>query len=146
MSLFRRSDDAMLRSFNGRGAGEGALSIIGPGMQITGEVSTEGVVRVEGQMQGTIRAGKVVLGKEGEVLGDIITQEAIIAGRITGTVMAGERLELQSSGVVEGDIHTRAQHLKLEEGARFNGHIHMIEETEAMRVLPPASGASPEES
>ena len=108
--------------------GESAISIIGPGMQVEGDLVTDGIVRIEGRIRGTVRAGKaVVLGKEGEVLGDIYTQDAVIGGRVSGLVIAESRLELQSTSVVEGEIRARAEHLQLDEGARFNGQIQMID-------------------
>ena len=69
----------------------------------------------------------MVLGKEAEVVGDIFTQDAVIGGRVTGTLAAESRLELQSTCVVEGSVRARAEHLQLEEGARFNGQIEMID-------------------
>jgi cytoskeletal protein CcmA (bactofilin family) len=132
MAMFSKSDD---RSARERGAvtlrmgnAENAISIIGAGMQIQGDIVTDGTVRVEGKIKGTIRAGKaVVLGKEAEVDGDIFTQDAVIGGRVTGTLVAESRLELQSTCVVDGSVRARAQHLQLEEGARFNGQIEMID-------------------
>ena len=117
-------------------AGENAISIIGSGMRIEGDLVTDGTVRIEGQIKGTIRAGKaVVLGKDAEVIGDIHTQDAVVGGRLVGTLVAESRLELQSTCVVEGSIRASAAHLKLEEGARFNGQIEMIESA-AMPALP----------
>ena len=124
------------RSTTGPKAADGAISIIGQGMQITGDVVTEGTVRVEGRIEGTLRAGKgVVLGKEGEVVGDIFTQDAVIGGRVQGRVVAESRLELQATCEIHGEIRARAQHLQLDEGARFNGQIHMLDEQE-VRALP----------
>src|SRR5687767_10757818 len=118
MAMFSKSDD---RSARDRGAvsirmgnAENAISIIGAGMQIQGDIVTDGTVRVEGKIKGTIRAGKaVVLGKEAEVVGDIFTQDAVIGGRVTGTLVAESRLELQSTCVVEGSVRARAEHLQL---------------------------------
>src|SRR3712207_117822 len=77
-------------------AGENAISIIGSGMRIEGDIITDGTVRIEGQIKGTIRAGKaVVLGKDAEVVGDIHTQDAVVGGRVVGTLVAESRLELQ---------------------------------------------------
>lgn len=135
--MFKKSaEGAREKSGGGLRAGETAISIIGPGMRVVGDVSTDGTVRVEGRIEGTIRAGKgVVLGKEGEVHGDIVTQDAVIGGRVTGTLTAESRLELQSTCVIDGRIRARSQHLKLDEGARFNGQIEMIDE-EKPRALP----------
>src|SRR5574341_2579469 len=94
-----------------RGGGEGAeagLSIIGTGMRVVGDITAEGVVKVEGVVVGTIRACRQVLvAKGGEVEGDIVTREAIVGGEVRGSVQGGERVELQTTSVVHGDITTR---------------------------------------
>jgi cytoskeletal protein CcmA (bactofilin family) len=147
MSFFKKSPGAdaaaMARETMSRlvSAGETDISIIGPGMSVSGDVVTEGTVRIEGRIEGTVRAGRcVVLGKSGEVVGDIITQEAVIGGQVHGTVVAEDRLELQSTAVIDGEIRARSQHLQLAEGARFNGNIQMLEETPPMRALPAEAG------
>ena len=105
---------------------DGAISIIGPGMRIVGDLITDGTVRIEGRVEGTVRAGKaVVVGKDGEVIGDISTQDAVIGGRVQGTVQAESRLELEATSVIEGEVRAPDQHFRLDEGARFNGTIQM---------------------
>ncbi len=100
------------------------VSIIGPGMQVVGDCTSDGVVRIEGKVEGLIRAAKsVVVGKEGLVNGDVETQDLIVAGRVTGTITAQSRVELQASCHVEGDI--RSRRVKLEEGGRVEGRLHM---------------------
>jgi cytoskeletal protein CcmA (bactofilin family) len=102
---------------------ENAISIIGPGMKIVGDCDTEGTLRIEGSVRGTVRAGKaVVIGKDGVVEGDITTQDAIIGGRVTGSVIADSRLELQATCIIDGEI--RARRIKLDEGGRVNGTVH----------------------
>jgi cytoskeletal protein CcmA (bactofilin family) len=116
------------------------MSIIGPGMRIVGDLVTDGTVRIEGEIRGTIRAGKaVVIGREGLVEGDIFTQDAVIGGRIRGSIVAESRLELQATCDIEGVVHARAQHLHLEEGARFNGQVQMLD-PDAVRALPAMPG------
>jgi len=120
--------------------GEASMSIIGPGMRIVGDLVTDGTVRVEGEIRGTIRATKaVVVGREGLVEGDIFTQDAVIGGRIRGSVVAESRLELQATCDIEGVVHARAQHLHLEEGARFNGQVQMLD-ADGVRALPAGPG------
>lgn len=103
---------------------ESVISIIGPGMTVVGNCETDGTVRVEGSVEGYIKAGKaVVVGKQGVVSGDITTQDAVISGRVEGTLVAASRLELQSTCHIEGDVHTRR--MQLEEGAVLNGSVHM---------------------
>src|SRR6266508_788954 len=56
---------------------ETGLSIIGTGMRVVGDVTAEGVVKIEGTVVGTVRAGRQVLvAKGGEVEGDVITRVA----------------------------------------------------------------------
>jgi cytoskeletal protein CcmA (bactofilin family) len=108
---------------NNAQAREAVISIIGPGMRVVGDCDTEGTLRIEGVVEGTVRAGKaVVIGKDGSVKGDVITQDAVIGGRIAGTITAESRLELQATCVIEGDV--RARRIKLEEGGRVNGTVH----------------------
>jgi cytoskeletal protein CcmA (bactofilin family) len=114
-----------------KGMGNGAarelgdvVSIIGPGMKITGNCESDGTIRVEGSVEGAIKAAKsVVVGKEGIVIGDITTQDAIVAGRVNGSVTAESRVELQSSCRIQGDI--RSRRVKLEEGGQIDGSLFM---------------------
>jgi cytoskeletal protein CcmA (bactofilin family) len=120
-------------------ANEASMSLIGPGMNIVGDLSTDGTVRVEGRIEGTVRAGKaVVIGKGGEVVGDVLTQDAVIGGTVRGTVVAESRLELQATCDIEGQIRARSQHLQLEEGCRFNGQIQMLDGGESLALPAPA--------
>ena len=130
----KKSGDALPRA----GTGEVSISIIGPGMNIVGDLSTDGNVRIEGRVEGTVRAGKSVsIAKTGEVVGDVLTQDAVIGGRVRGTVVAESRLELQGTCDIEGQIRARSQHLQLEEGARFNGQIQMLDGSEALALPAP---------
>lgn len=99
---------------------EQVISIIGPGMKITGDCDSDGAVRIEGTVQGNIRAGKaVVVGKEGLVEGDILTQDAVISGRVKGSLRAESRLEVQSTSRLEGEVI--AGRMQVEEGALLMG-------------------------
>lgn len=118
-----------------------AISIIGAGVEVVGDITSPGTIRIEGRVQGAVRAGKaVVVGKDGVIEGDLTTQDAVLSGRITGTVVAASRLELQASCRIDGAIHTRR--LQLEEGAVANGRIHMGEEVTLEELDP--GGESPE--
>ncbi len=103
---------------------DAAISLIAQGMKIVGDCETDGTIRVEGRVEGTLRAGKsVVVGRGGEVTGDIVTQDAVISGRVNGNIIAESRLELQSTCDIQGEI--RSRRVQLDEGARFNGQVHM---------------------
>lgn len=98
------------------------ISIIGPGMHIVGDCDTTDTIRIEGRVEGSVRAEKaVVIGKGGCVNGNIQTQDAVIAGMVRGALDVDSRLELQSTCVIDGEI--RATRLKLDEGGVVNGTV-----------------------
>lgn len=100
------------------------VSIVGPGMKIVGDCESDGTIRVEGSVEGSVKAAKsVVIGTEGIVIGDIVTQDAIVAGRVQGSVTAESRVELQSTCRIQGDI--RSRRVKLDEGGQVDGQLHM---------------------
>jgi cytoskeletal protein CcmA (bactofilin family) len=116
---------------------ESVISIIGPGMSVVGDCETDGTIRVEGSVKGSLKAGKaVVVGKDGFVEGDISTQDAVISGRVSGTLLAESRLELQATSRVDGEV--RARRMQLEEGAVLNGTVTM-----GGSAPPSDPGASP---
>jgi len=122
------------------------VSIIAPGMKVVGDCSSDGIVRIEGRVEGLIKAAKsVVVGKEGVVKGDIETQDVIVAGRVSGTITAQSRVELQASCHVEGDI--RSRRIKLDEGGHVDGRLRMgadVSRTDPQQAaLQRARAASP---
>ena len=113
---------------------EGSLSIIAKGTCLTGDVDADGVVKIEGKVVGNVRAARqVLIGKEGQVEGDIQSLEVIVGGHVHGSIQAEERVELQASCTVVGDIATRR--VLVEEGSRLDG---------ALRMADMAEPASPE--
>ena len=94
------------------------------GSCITGEVDTNGVVKVEGVVTGSVRAeGQVLIAKGGLVDGDVLTREAIVGGEVRGAIYADERVEVQASSAINGDITT--QRIVVQEGGDVNVHIRM---------------------
>ena len=118
---------------------ESVISIIGPGMKVVGDCHTDGTIREEGTVEGSVNASKaVVIGKQGVVRGNVVTQDAVISGRVEGTLVAESRLELQATCHIEGEVRTRR--MQLEEGAVLNGTVVMGDKARA-RVASEASGA-----
>lgn len=127
-------------------ATDAVISIIGPGMTIVGDCTTEGTIRVEGAVEGSITAGKaVVIGKQGIVKGDIKTQDAVVSGRVEGTLVASSRLELQATCHIDGEVRTRR--MQLEEGAVLNGSVEMgdtsTSKTAKPTIVPATETATP---
>lgn len=126
MSIFNKpsSDRPMTRAESANG--EATVSVIGAGMRIVGNVESNGVVKVEGTIEGAVRgARQVLLGKSGVILGDIHAADAVLGGKVVGSVVATERVELQATASVEGDVNTRS--IVVFEGGQINGTVRMGE-------------------
>lgn len=101
------------------------LSIIASGMVVTGDVRCDGVLRIDGALEGRILgARQLVVTPGGRIRGDVTADEIVVGGVIDGNVHASTRLELQGSAVVNGNIETRA--FVVPEGGRVNGDIRMV--------------------
>jgi len=99
-------------------------NIIGKGTMVEGSLETYGNIRVEGQVIGNIKTkSKVALGQSSRVEGNILAQNAEVAGEVSGTVEVTELLLLKSTAVISGDIITNK--LIVESGATFNGGCKM---------------------
>ena len=109
------------------------FSIIASDMTVIGDLETDGVVRIEGRIRGTVRVGSQVLVAQGAVIeGDLHTQEAVIAGQVSGAIHASERVELQATAMVSGDILT--PRISIVEGGRVTGEVKMDTKTEVRPV------------
>jgi cytoskeletal protein CcmA (bactofilin family) len=107
---------------------DSSMSVIGGGMRIIGDVESNGVIKIEGFIEGSVRgARQVLLGRTGIVHGDIYSADAVLGGRVVGTVIASERVEIQGTSGIEGDIHTKS--IVVHEGAMINGTVRMGEVT-----------------
>ncbi len=124
-----------MSSGSGGGSAQGGLSIVAPDLTIVGDLQADGVVKVEGRVQGTIRTGHQVLVSPGAVIeGDIETREVVVGGVVRGNIRASDRVELQPSSEVHGNLITAR--LLIHEGGAVNGEIKMEGEGEA--VVRPA--------
>lgn len=117
---------------------EAVISIIGAGMTIEGDSETDGSIRIEGTIRGSVRAGKsVVVGRAGFVDGSIYTQDAVISGRVSGGIHAVSRLELLATSEVSGEIE--APRMQVEEGAKVQGQVSV---GEPLAASPAAQSAT----
>lgn len=93
-------------------------SIIGEDLTITGNVSSKGEIQVDGEIQGDIHCGSLLLGDKSQVQGSVIAEDVVVRGKVVGSIR-GLRVTLQSQSHVEGDIFH--QSLAIEQGAYFEG-------------------------
>ncbi len=96
--------------------------VIGRGSEMTGTVSSPGMIRVEGSCKGTLRSEKdVVVARDARMDGDIDAGSVVIAGTLNGTIVSRGLVALSASARVTGDI--RAHSFRMEEGAFFDGTV-----------------------
>ena len=100
------------------------VNTIGAGTVVTGDVQSKGDIRVDGTLKGSVNTlGKVVLGKEGVIEGDVVCKNADIAGNIKAKITVSELLSLKATAKLNGDITTNK--LSIEPGATFTGSCSM---------------------
>ena len=101
-----------------------AVNMIGSGTVITGDIQSNGDIRVDGTLKGSVNTkGKVVLGKEGVIEGDVVCNDADISGVIKAKISVSQLLSLKSTAKLNGDII--ANKLSIEPGASFTGSCSM---------------------
>lgn len=110
-----------------RGSVESVLNTITRGTVLEGRITTDGDIRVEGVVKGSIHCkSKLSVGEHGVVEGNIDARIAIISGTVKGTVVVRDLLQLQETGKIQGDIIT--QKLSVQVGALFTGNCRMGQE------------------
>ncbi|GBD87909.1 polymer-forming cytoskeletal [bacterium BMS3Abin03] len=100
------------------------ITIISSGVKIEGKVTSSGSIRVDGTLQGDLSAkGNVTVGEQGDINGQINANVVNIGGKVVGTVIAKEKLVLESKSSLKGDIISKI--LIVEAGAKFDGKSSM---------------------
>jgi cytoskeletal protein CcmA (bactofilin family) len=101
-----------------------ASTMIGAGTTITGDMESNGDIRIDGILKGNLKGkAKIIVGTDGVVQGNIEGLQADIMGHVTGSIKVQELLFLHGKTQVNGDIY--AGKLQIEPTAVFNGNCHM---------------------
>ena len=117
------------------------LNRIVEGTSIEGEIISEGNIRIDGKVKGTVSTrGRLVIGPEGSVEGNIICSNADIEGVLVGTIKVSELLTLKNTAKLQGDIVTSK--LSIEPGAVFGGTCSM---GGIVKDMPTSSGEADSE-
>lgn len=104
-------------------AGE-SINLIGAGTNIKGDIMANGDIRIDGIVTGTVTAkGKLVLGPQGAIDGQVYCKSADISGNIKGNLTVSELTHLKATAKFTGDISTNK--LAIDPGANFSGNCQM---------------------
>ena len=113
------------------------MANIGKSIAIKGDLTGNEDLQIVGSVEGKIDlpSNQLTVGAEGKVRAEIHAKTVVIEGHVTGNVTGTERVEIQASGVVDGDV--RAPRLVIHEGAVVNGSIEMGEKAAKAAATPP---------
>jgi cytoskeletal protein CcmA (bactofilin family) len=93
-------------------------TVIGNGLKIVGNVTAEGLVEVNGQIEGDLHCTSLIVSPKAQIVGSITAKRVVVAGKVEGPIQGGD-VVLKSQAHVVGDI--RHQSLTIEKGAYFDG-------------------------
>lgn len=102
-------------------------TVIAEDLTVTGTLRGDGVVQIEGRVEGEISLkGYVIVSATGVIKGPIEADVIRIAGSVEGNIIAHDHLRLEKTGSVLGDVTTVS--FVIEDGGRLNGRTTMVKE------------------
>lgn len=116
-------------------------TVIGKGTVIDGLLTVQSSLRVDGRVQGQVQAtDSLVVGKDGEIEGEVKVRNAIIGGRVKNRILATGKVVLEAHAIVHGELKTGK--LVIDEGAVFDGNCAMNDNGRPMTL--PENGKAEE--
>ncbi len=116
-------------------------SIIGFGTVFSGDLDLTGLLKIDGDFSGSVKAeGKVLIGHSGRAKCSIFAKTVVVGGVVKGDIYAEDRVVVLSTGMVIGNI--RAPRLVMEEGVLFNGELTITQGSEGSDIMDTASSES----
>ena len=113
------------------------MANIGKSIQIKGDLTGNEDLVVEGKVEGRIDLpnNQLTIGAEGQVKADLHAKTVVVIGHVTGNIGATERVEVQATGIVDGDV--KSPRLIVQEGAVLNGAVEMGGATKPGAAIDP---------
>jgi len=110
-------------------------TVIAPSVRVEGDFVSEGNVRIEGEVKGSIATERdLIVGENAKITAGIQARNAVIAGELHGNLRVFDRLELASTARIYGDIQSKV--LSVAPGAMMKGQLVIGLEVEAMEKSP----------
>jgi cytoskeletal protein CcmA (bactofilin family) len=103
-----------------------AINLLGAGTTITGDINSNGDIRINGVLTGNLSTkGRVIIGDTGKIKGDIICKNADILGLVEGCLTVSDLLTLKTTANVTGEVTIGK--IAIEPGCKFNGSCKMTD-------------------
>lgn len=118
--MFSRKQQPAQNAARAARSGGPRLSFIGAEVIISGDLATDAQLHVDGRIDGNVRCASLFQGGEGIIAGNILADEARLAGTVEGTVSAGT-LVVEAGAQILGDIAYET--ITIEAGARIEGRL-----------------------
>jgi cytoskeletal protein CcmA (bactofilin family) len=98
------------------------VAVIGPSMNIKGEIRSRVELFVDGEVEGLLESHSLLtVGPNGKVRANIKAREVVVFGSVRGNVDVTEKIAIRDNGSVIGDIKTAG--ISIDDGAYFKGSI-----------------------
>jgi cytoskeletal protein CcmA (bactofilin family) len=122
--------------------GGNEVANIGKSISIKGDLTGNEDMVIEGKVEGKVDLpnNQLTIGANGTVQAEVTAKGIVVVGRVAGDIHGIERVEIQGTGIVEGDVS--APRLIVAEGAVVNGAIKMTKQSSAA-ATDTSSEASP---
>ncbi len=122
--------------------GEKSMATIGQSIVFKGELSGDEDLEIDGQVEGNVdlKNHQLTIGPNGNLKAEVSAKSIIVIGKVKGNLAATERIEIQATGVVEGNV--QAPRMNVQEGAVLNGKIDMSASGASEATRPSASSSS----
>ena len=112
------------------------LNRIVEGTSIKGDIQSDSNIRIDGKVEGTITTkGRLVIGKNGHIEGQVICQDADIEGTLNGKITVDHLLTLKSTAKLTGDVLTNK--LAIDPGAVLDGTCNMAKDKASKKMSTP---------
>ena len=97
-------------------------SVIAADLTIEGKIEGSGHVRIAGKFKGDVKVqGNLTIEPGAKVSGGVAANKVTLAGELDGNIHSAQQVELQQSGVINGDL--KAGTLTVAAGSRIRGHV-----------------------
>jgi len=125
-------DNSLSSNLGSQEAAQDVSAFVGKGVEFKGTISYNGTVRIDGFLDGEIHTeGVLLVGEEAVITAKVTAGTVVCKGKITGDVVAKEKIKLRAPAIVNGGIKTPM--LSIEEGVLFNGTLEM---SQGIREVP----------
>ncbi len=100
-------------------ASNGATNSLVSGTTVDGNIEATSDIRIDGSLIGNLNCdGKVIVGPQGSIKGEVYCQNAVIEGRFEGKIKVIDSLLVKETAIITGEVDT--ENLTVQSGASFN--------------------------